>query len=328
MLRIKLTTCFPDWPLARQTPGCARVWNGCRFFIDDPSVDDCDLWAVYGGLPAAETVSCPEGATLLITSEPACVHEFLPAFVTQFDSVITSQTQLRHASRRLTQQAFPWHVGVGRDEHNRINHDYDSLSRIESLSKPRLLSVVCSDKKMVPAHRQRLRFVEMLRDRFGDRIDVFGRGHHPISDKWDAIAPYRYHIALENDRTPHFWTEKLADAYLSLAHPIYFGCPNVTDYFPPDALTAIDIFQPRAAIDVIESLIQRDDYATRFPALQHARRLVLDRYNVFNVLADACHEIAARGGSRRKATLRPEGHGSWFGRAQRRVGNWLRDRAA
>jgi hypothetical protein len=328
MLRIKLTTCFPDWPLARQTPGCSRVWNGCRFFIDDPSADDCDLWAVYGGLPAIETASCPEGGTLLITSEPAAVHEFLPAFVSQFDSVITSQARLRHPRRLLTQQAFPWHAGIGRDEQNRINHDYDSIARIDTLSKPRLLSVVCSDKKMVPAHRQRLRFVEILRDHFGDRIDVFGRGHHPINDKWDAIAPYRYHIALENDRTPHFWTEKLADAYLGLAHPIYFGCPNIEDYFPRDAWTAIDIFQPKAAIETITSLLYQDDYANRLPALRESRQLVLDRYNVFAVLAEHCHALAAWNGSRQQVTLRPEGHGSWFGRAQRRVGNWLRDRAA
>ena len=29
-------------------------------------------------------------------------------------------------------------------------------------------------------------------------FDLFGRGFHPIADKWDGIAPYRYSIAFEN----------------------------------------------------------------------------------------------------------------------------------
>lgn len=328
MLRIKLTTNFPDWPLARQTPGCSRAWKDCRFFIDDHDVDECDLWVVYGGMSTPESVSCPEGRTLLITAEPATVHEYHPTFTAQFDTVITSQPRLRHPRRLLLQQGFPWHAGVGRDEQNRINHDYDSFARIDTLSKPRLLSVICSDKKMVPAHRQRLRFVEKLRDHFGDRIDVFGRGHQPISDKWDAIAPYRYHIALENDRTDHFWTEKLADAYLGLAYPIYFGSSNIEHYFPRDALTAIDIYRPAEAIDVIEMVLQHDWYAERLPAIQRAKHLVLDRYNVFALLAEFCKSLATEAVPHRKVTLRPEPHGSWVSRVQRRVGNWLRHRAA
>jgi hypothetical protein len=40
---------------------------------------------------------------------------------------------------------------------------------------------------------------------------------------------------LENSQSPHYWTEKLTDAYLGWAFPLYVGCPNVGDYFAKES---------------------------------------------------------------------------------------------
>jgi hypothetical protein len=328
MLRIKLTTNFPDWPLKRQTPGCSKAFADCQFSIDDPDVTECDLWVVYEGMPTEETVSCPAGGTLLMTAEPAAVHEYHPRFVAQFDTVITSQSQLRHTQRLLAQQCQPWHAGVARDDQNRINLDYDAFAAANTQPKTKLLSVVCSDKKMIPEHRQRLRFIETLRQHFGDRLHVFGRGQNPINDKWEAIAPYRYHITLENAQIDHYWTEKLADAYLGLAYPIYYGCSNLAEYFSRDAFTAIDIFRPQDAIATIENVLAADLYAARLSAVQRAKQLVLDRYNLFAVLAQFGKQIASTVNPSRRVTLCPERNAFWARRAYRYVSTRLRNRSA
>ena len=87
---------------------------------------------------------------------------------------------------------------------------------------------------------------------FPGQIDLFGRGFKEIGDKADVIGPYRYHLVLENSACPHFWTEKLADAYLGYCLPIFSGCANVVDYFPPDSLVRLpDIADHSGAVTIV-----------------------------------------------------------------------------
>jgi hypothetical protein len=51
-------------------------------------------------------------------------------------------------------------------------------------------------------------------------------------------------------------TEKLADAFLGLTYPIYYGCTNLSGYFPDKSFTPIDITKPDQAISIIEGLIE------------------------------------------------------------------------
>ena len=41
----------------------------------------------------------------------------------------------------------------------------------------------------------------------------------------------QYSIVIENSRHRNYFTEKLIDSFMSLTIPIYWGCPNINDYF-------------------------------------------------------------------------------------------------
>ena len=41
----------------------------------------------------------------------------------------------------------------------------------------------------------------------------------------------KYSIAVENTRSPNYITEKVIDCFLSKTIPIYYGCPNIGDFF-------------------------------------------------------------------------------------------------
>jgi hypothetical protein len=165
--------------------------------------------------------------------------------------------------------------------------------------------VISSDKVQTAGHRRRLKFVHRLKQHFGDQLDVFGRGIREVEDKWDAIAPYRYHIALENGVYPHYWTEKLSDTFLAGAFPLYLGCPNVTEYFPSDSLTTLDANDSTRAIATIEQAIADHRYESSAGDLAEARRLVLDQYNLFPLLADMLAASPAKG-DRVPTRLTPE----------------------
>ncbi|MDD4900401.1 MAG: glycosyltransferase family 10, partial [Candidatus Omnitrophica bacterium] len=179
--------------------------------------------------------------------------------------------------------AFPWHVGRKEKNNRNLNFTmgYDCLKAIKEYKKDKLISVVSSSKAFTKGHCLRLDFVRKLKEYFGERIDVFGRGIRDFEDKWDVVAPYKYHIVLENNSAPDYWTEKLSDAFLGCSYPLYYGCTNIKDYFPEGSFTCIDMNDADWAIKKIESCINGQVYERSIGKLLEAKSLILDKYNFF-----------------------------------------------
>lgn len=311
MLKVKLTTSFPDQPIIRQTPGGSGIWNGCRFFINKP-MDECDYWVVYEGLKRKEAVRCPQGNTLLITAEPPPIKTYHPEFLAQFDQIITCHRAIDHHKVTFSQQAQPWHIGlrmkIGTPLHKplAVTRDYDTFKNAAPPKKEKLISVICSAKTWTDGHRKRRDFALALKSAFGEKLDLYGRGFLAVEDKWDAIAPYKYHVAIENCSIPDYWTEKLADTFLGGSYPFYYGCPNIRDYFPADALTQLDIADIGQALKTIDTVIAGGQFEKGLAAIEEARTQVLDKYNLFAVLADYISKQICPEGARVKKVLYPE----------------------
>jgi hypothetical protein len=298
--RIKLTTMCPDWPWARQTPGGQGQWGDAEFIIDQHGTD-ADWWFVYDDMPAEEATRICSGAAVLITPEPPALKKYPQKYLEQFDWVITSDRGIDHQGRVLRQQGLPWHVGRTQTAGRNISFskDYDELKSLWPIPKTKLISAIASDKRHTPGHRARCDFVERLKRYFGESLDVFGWGGREIPDKWDGIASYRYHIAIENSAQADYWTEKLSDAYLAGAFPIYFGAPNIADYFPADSIRTIEINDPQGGIRQIEEILRTDPFDPE--KLKVCRDLVLDKYNLFALMADF---ISDKGSGQMGATTR------------------------
>ena len=177
--------------------------------------------------------------------------------------------------------------------------------------KTKLVSAVSSDKCSTAGHRARLAFVAKLKEALGDEVDVFGRGINDFGDKREVLDAYRYHIAIENCAAEDYWTEKLADPYLTQTFPIYHGCPNIADYFSEKAMRVIDIYQPDRAIEIIREVINSDLAETSKSHLLEARRQVMNEYNIFGMLAKVAKELVVEQNQpekRCKRRLYPERH--------------------
>ena len=93
----------------------------------------------------------------------------------------------------------------------------------------------------------RERFARLLMRR--GRVDCPGRSlantfplprNEPGSDagalaKLAYLASYRFTIAFENVSADHYLTEKILHALLAGSIPIYWGCPQVAEYYNPEA---------------------------------------------------------------------------------------------
>ena len=128
MLKIKVSTAFPEWPLIRQTPASKGVWGDCKFFINQ-NIDECDYWVVYDGLLTAETVNCPTENTVLITGDPPNVKNYNEKYLKQFSTIITCHRNITRNRIIYRQQALPWHIGMDTSTNRLIKFDnaYDEL---------------------------------------------------------------------------------------------------------------------------------------------------------------------------------------------------------
>jgi len=309
MFTVKFDNQVSGYPWGRQTPSGSYQWGDYRFVFDQ-DLEECDYWVVEEMLPRATTCSCPPEHTVFLTGEPPSVRTYNPFFLRQFHTVVSCHRNLIHRNIIHTQPALPWLIGMRWDgnlrrwkkEHSK---DYDELLSMSDPIKDRLVSVITSDKTMTKGHRVRLDFVRKLQKELGDDLDVFITSNMGLEDKWEAIGRYRYHIALENSIYPDYWSEKLADPILGLSYPIYHGCPNASDYLPPESFASIDINDFDGSLAMIRKVIYSNKREKNLDALREAKRMILDRYNIFPMLVQL-FETLPEGKGKEKITIRPE----------------------
>jgi hypothetical protein len=69
------------------------------------------------------------------------------------------------------------------------------------------------------------------------------------SAKRDLFSSYQFHLAIENSRQDNYYTEKLIDCLISKTIPIYYGCPNIGDYFDTSGWILLEKGTPDELID-------------------------------------------------------------------------------
>lgn len=251
----------------------------CEFILNPESSVDADFWIVFANARAFDEIRCAPENTLFVAGEPEEKKIYPVAFYAQFHRIIDTHLRSRHPRVVLHAPCLSWHIGF---DHVRSNFDigYAELAEMECPTEvENKVSVVCSDATFTSGQRERLEFLDKLKDRLGDRLVHFGRGYRPVDDKIDAIKGYRFHLVLENCRVPHYWTEKISDAYLGWAFPLYVGCPNLSDYFPEESFVSMDMSAPDRAVDKIEELLATPRDVREKTAVGEGRNLVLNRYN-------------------------------------------------
>lgn len=298
MIRVKLDTICPEWPLLRQTPDESGKW-GPFFFHKDADVDECDAWVVFEGLHKAETTVCPSDCTIFVTGEPESIKKYSKEFLSQFRFVISGHRDLPHDNVIHLQQGHPWFV----------EKNFDELKGLGPVSKQKILCVVSSNKSFTNGHRQRLLFIEEMKRLLGDELDVYGKGLNDFPSKWELLEKYKYTLVLENTEEADFLTEKLPDALLAYCFPFYAGCKNVGRYFESGCYETIQIDDPVGSANKIKQCINSPDhYSLSLPKISSARASYLDHYQFFANLAGILQIVLGSSSVKKESlTISPAG---------------------
>lgn len=281
-----------------------------------------DFLVFFGDVSGTFHTELPAERRIIVISEPPGIMRYRPGFLAQFGIAI-SPFELPGFSGRFVRShpAIPWFYGCtfGKGRKPAWRYSFEELLNLPPPSKINAVSAVLSKKRITPLHAARLDCAEAIARAFPENVRIFGSGFDPVDDKADAIDPYRFHLALENTRHPDYWSEKIADAWLGWAMPIYGGCPNITSYFPQNALLPIDVTNPQAAVRLVGGLLEQGERAISRDALAEARATLLNQQSLPTVLARAvepARAMAAAGLLKRPEAVRANGWFTLAGRAR------------
>lgn len=264
--------------------------------LNNPNLDFADAWCVLENLDSNDN-KCQVNLqnTHFFAAETAQnlghIEESnsMKSFLGQFANVYTYHQYVGPAAK--SQPPFlPWMINSNHgvsifDNHKR---DVDFFHNLNHVTKSKLISVICSETELTPAHKMRLRFVKQLHKHFGSDIDWFGNGVNSVAEKWEALAPYKYTIALENQSRHNVITEKLGDSFLALSYPIYWGAPNAHQIFNPSGFTQVNIEDFQGSINTIEKILTSDTYIEKLPLLIENKNRVIHDFNFINRMLKIC----------------------------------------
>ncbi|QNM86250.1 hypothetical protein H9W90_03780 [Polaribacter pectinis] len=278
---VKLTYNY-NWPIFRQTPNNSQIWGNYKFVIDN-NLKECDYWVIYSDhnlLP--EKVLCNPNNIIFISGEGKTTSPvYGQKFLDQFALIVTVNREIRHKNIIFKQTGLPWF----------INKTFDDLNQNIIPEKKKLISVISSNKTITEGHRKRLAFVKKLKIHFGDNLDIFGRGFLEIEDKWEALADYKYSIAIENDYCLDYVTEKFFDCLYSNTFSFYYGCPNLETYISPNSFARIDIDNLTESIKVIENTIEDSTYEKNDSTLLKEKLKSINEHQFFPFIAGILDNI-------------------------------------
>lgn len=104
--------------------------------------------------------------------------------------------------------------------------------------KNKLVSMFISPKKSLPGHHLR----HQIAAKYRRHIDLYGGplGSKHLPEKYDGLVPYMFNIAMENCKVSLYYTEKLIDCFATGTVPVYWGTPDIGEFFDMKGVILLD----------------------------------------------------------------------------------------
>lgn len=261
-----------------------------KFHINS-TIKKADVWIVFEDLKEEiEYCEVPKENVIYLNNETSFkknhfFEDHMVEFLNQFNYTYGCYPNLK-PNHINTFPFLPWmiHANHGDSIFNKTNLNYDFFTNFKNTEKEIELSVICSSKKNTENHKLRIEFLNILKNHFKDNLQWFGNGFNEIENKFEVISKSKYHIVLENDSKHNLVSEKLYDAYLGLSLPIYYGAPNINEYFDKNSFETININDVSGSIAIIENAIKNNLYENNSNLLHLEKEKVLNDYNLYNRL--------------------------------------------
>jgi hypothetical protein len=206
--------------------------------------------------------------------EPRAIHPYeynrIIELEHKFDYILTYDTELLKRSNKYKKYV----VAQSRVTDPKI-HD-----------KSAMFSMIASNKQMTDGHRFRHEIAAKLSSKYN--IDMWGSGYKSFNDKVNPLAKYYFSISVMNCKIDNFFTEVLVDNFMLGTVPIFWGCPNIDNYFNPNGIITFDTIEE---LDTILSTLTVDDYISRKKAIEENFHLAPLFMSTDDIIADVLKRL-------------------------------------
>ncbi|MBF2057483.1 MAG: hypothetical protein IGQ45_09735 [Cyanobacterium sp. T60_A2020_053] len=168
------------------------------------------------------------------------------------------------------------------DTNGYIDITRKDYKNIFSNQKTFKLSFIKSKKRLLPGHKLRHQITNIIEKKRSYEL-LFPQNR--IESKIPLFIDSMFHIAIENSQETNYFTEKIIDCFISYTVPIYWGCPNIDDFFDSDGIITFSNQEELASI--LDSLTP-EDYFKRLEMMNKNKRIAEDKYVFFS---DRLNEI-------------------------------------
>lgn len=176
-------------------------------------------------------------------------------FENKFDYILTYDEALLNRSPKY----LKYIVGQSRVSGSDARTDHPKDKRV---------SLIASNKMMSYGHRFRHEVTQALAGKHN--IDLWGSGYKRFESKLDPLKDYKYSIAIMNCQANNFFTEVLLDCFRLGTIPIFWGCPNIGEYFNTDGMILFNTIDEldRILADLDNIPVSRDAMEENFVRCQ------------------------------------------------------------
>lgn len=123
-------------------------------------------------------------------------------------------------------------------------------------NKKNRLSFVSSSKKFADGHLLRHNIYDYFNSVESiNGIEIYQHKSPPYHNRRnDFFETFKFHVSVENCKESNYFSEKLIDCFATKTIPIYWGCPNIGDYFNNDGIfTFNSLDELKTILDMIDS---------------------------------------------------------------------------
>lgn len=207
------------------------------------------------------------------------ITPILQDMIDEYDAIFTCDKDLVNLHEKIhfchAGSTHPWIDKEHRDIHFKETMHFSSM--------------IASSKNLCRGHQDRFDLYERIKNEFGppndDNINpavfVFGSivgqsfgVSQNVNEKWhdkaSALQSFVYNIVMENDRYPGYFTEKLTDCFVTGTVPIYYGAPDIGNYFDTDGIIQVNSIDE--IMDTLRFLYENKNrmsqYFKRLPAMR------------------------------------------------------------